>query len=58
MVNLPEQTLHVPAHDATIHFDIDAYKKECLINGYDDIDFLVSQKPAIEAYEQNRTWSW
>jgi 3-isopropylmalate/(R)-2-methylmalate dehydratase small subunit len=58
VVNLPEQTLHVPAHDATIHFDIDAYKKECLINGYDDIDFLVSQKPAIEAYEQNRTWSW
>ena len=58
VVNLPEQTLHVPAHDATIHFDIDAYKKECLINGYDDIDFLVSQKPAIEAYEQNRTWNW
>ncbi|MBO2010584.1 3-isopropylmalate dehydratase small subunit [Hymenobacter negativus] len=58
VVNLPEQTLHVPAHDATIRFDIDAYKKECLINGYDDIDFLVSQKPAIEAYEQNRTWSW
>jgi 3-isopropylmalate/(R)-2-methylmalate dehydratase small subunit len=58
VVNLPEQTLHVPAHDATIHFDIDGYKKECLINGYDDIDFLVSQKPAIEAYEQNRTWSW
>ena len=57
-MNLPEQTLHVPAHDATIHFDIDAYKKECLINGYDDIDFLVSQKPAIEAYEQNRIWNW
>jgi len=58
VVNLPEQTLHMPAHDATIRFDIDAYKKECLINGYDDIDFLVSQKPAIEAYEQNRTWNW
>jgi 3-isopropylmalate/(R)-2-methylmalate dehydratase small subunit len=58
VVNLPEQTLHVPAHDTTIRFDIDAYKKECLINGYDDIDFLVSQKPAIEDYEQNRTWSW
>ena len=58
VVNLPEQTLHVPAHYATIRFDIDPYKKECLINGYDDIDFLVSQKPAIAAYEQNRTWSW
>ena len=58
VVNLPEQTLHVPAYHAAIHFDIDAYKKECLINGYDDIDFLVSQQPAIEAYEQNRTWTW
>ena len=58
VVNLPEQTLHVPAHHAAIHFDIDAYKKECLINGYDDIDYLVSQKPAIEAYEQNRPRTW
>ena len=58
VVNLPEQTLHVPAHDALIYFEIDAYKKECLINGYDDIDYLISQKPAIEAYEQTRTWNW
>jgi 3-isopropylmalate/(R)-2-methylmalate dehydratase small subunit len=58
IVNLPEQTLHVPATNQTIHFDIDPYKKECLINGYDDIDFLVSQKQAIEAYEQSRTWAW
>ena len=58
VVNLPEQTLHVPATDQVIHFDIDPYKKECLINGYDDIDFLVSQKQAIEAYEQRRTWAW
>jgi 3-isopropylmalate/(R)-2-methylmalate dehydratase small subunit len=58
VVNLPEQMLHVPATGDIFHFDIDAYKKECLINGYDDIDYLVSQKPAIEAYEQNRTWAW
>ena len=58
VVNLPAQTLHVPATGTSFHFDIDAYKKECLINGYDDIDYLVSQKPAIEAYEQNRTWTW
>jgi len=58
VVNLPEQTLYVPATDQVIHFDIDPYKKECLINGYDDIDFLVSQKQAIEAYEQRRTWAW
>ena len=58
VVNLPEQTLFVPATDEVLGFNIDAYKKECLINGYDDIDFLVSQKPAIAAYEQNRPWSW
>ncbi|WP_345055365.1 3-isopropylmalate dehydratase small subunit [Hymenobacter glaciei] len=58
VVNLPEQTLHVPATGESFHFDIDAYKKECLINGYDDIDYLVSQQPAIEAYEQNRNWTW
>jgi 3-isopropylmalate/(R)-2-methylmalate dehydratase small subunit len=29
-----------------------------LINGYDDIDFLVNQKSAIEAYEQKRAWTW
>ena len=58
VVNLPEQTLHVPATGDGFHFDIDAYKKECLINGYDDIDYLVSQKPAIETYESTRPWTW
>ena len=58
VVNLPAQTLSVPATEDRIQFDIDAYKKECLINGYDDIDYLVSQKPAIAAYESNRTWNW
>ena len=58
VVNLPEQTLHVPATGESFHFDIDPYKKECLINGYDDIDYLLSQQPAIEAYEQHRNWTW
>ncbi|MDQ2771692.1 MAG: 3-isopropylmalate dehydratase small subunit [Bacteroidota bacterium] len=58
VVNLPEQTLHVPATDESFHFDLDPYKKECLLNGYDDIDYLVSQKAAIETYESNRPWTW
>ena len=58
VVDLPAQTLYVPATDETFGFGIDPYKKECLINGYDDIDFLVNQKPAIAAYEQSRIWSW
>jgi len=34
-----------------INFEIDAYKKECLLNGYDDIDYLLSIKQDIVAYE-------
>jgi 3-isopropylmalate/(R)-2-methylmalate dehydratase small subunit len=56
IVDLPAQLLTVPAWGESISFEIDAYKKECLINGYDDIDFLVSQKEAIETYESNRPW--
>ena len=56
VVNLPEQELYLPASGERILFEIDPYKKECLIKGYDDIDFLVSQKEAIEAYEQTRAW--
>ena len=33
-------------------FDIDTYKKVCMINGYDDIDFLISKKDKISAFEQ------
>ena len=58
VVDLPAQTLAVPAWGETFSFAIDPYKKECLINGYDDIDFLVNQKSAIEAYEQQRAWTW
>ncbi|OEK00973.1 3-isopropylmalate dehydratase small subunit [Roseivirga sp. 4D4] len=32
-------------------FEVNAYKKECLINGYDDIDYLINLKSEIEAYE-------
>ncbi|MBG8555622.1 3-isopropylmalate dehydratase small subunit [Hymenobacter guriensis] len=55
-VDLGAQTLTVPGRAEAIHFDLDAYKKECLLNGYDDIDFLISQEAAITAYEQQRSW--
>ena len=58
VVDLPSQTLAVPAWDETFSFAIDGYKKECLLNGYDDIDFLVNQKSAIEAFEKQRAWTW
>ncbi len=39
---------------AKAEFEIDPYKKVCMINGYDDIDFLLSQKSAIESFEKER----
>ena len=41
-----------------IQFEIDAYKKMCMINGYDDIDFLLSKRDQIKTYEdKTRTYS-
>ncbi|WP_224997327.1 3-isopropylmalate dehydratase small subunit [Cesiribacter sp. SM1] len=56
VVDLPKQEFYVPAWNESVSFEIDSYKKECLINGYDDIDFLVNQKEAIEAYEKKKAW--
>lgn len=50
-VDLPNQVLY-NTKGLSIKFDIDAYKKECLLNGYDDIDYLLSMKEEIIAYEQ------
>lgn len=52
VVNVEAQTISVPAAGLQSSFDINNYKKTCLLNGYDDIDYLLSIKPAIEAFEQ------
>ncbi|MDP5171833.1 MAG: 3-isopropylmalate dehydratase small subunit [Bacteroidia bacterium] len=52
-VNLEEQT--VTAAGISAPFDINPYKKVCLMNGYDDIDYLLNLKPEIEAFEKMRT---
>lgn len=54
IVNIEEQTLEVPAIDVKENFEINAYKKTCLINGYDDIDFLLSIKDKIAEFETTR----
>jgi 3-isopropylmalate/(R)-2-methylmalate dehydratase small subunit len=48
-VDLKSQTIHFNGGEAS--FEVNAYKKECLLNGYDDIDYLVSIKDEIEAFE-------
>ncbi|UNY97936.1 3-isopropylmalate dehydratase small subunit [Zhouia spongiae] len=55
IVNLEQQTFEVKNTDIKESFEIDPYKKMCLINGYDDIDFLVSKHDKIEAFEASRT---
>ena len=53
-VNLEDQTITNNTTGETEHFDINTYKKSCLLNGYDDIDYLLSKKVDIENFEQNR----
>ena len=43
-VNLEKQTITIDATGESEQFDINHYKKTCLLNGYDDIDFLLSIK--------------
>lgn len=51
-VNLPAQTITNKTTGRSETFEINAYKKHCLMNGLDDIDYLLSQKSAIEAWER------
>lgn len=54
-VDLPAQTITNVATGEKESFEIDGYKKECLMNGFDDVDYLVSIRPEIESYESNAT---
>ena len=51
-VDLQNQTITILKAGISVNFDINPYKKECLLNGYDDIDFLLSLKKEIIAFEQ------
>ena len=55
-VNLPQQTVTNLATGHSESFEINAYKKHCLMNGLDDIDFLVANQEKTEAWErQNKS---
>jgi len=53
-VDLENQTVTIVDTGATESFEINPYKKSCLINGYDDIDFILAQKSLIEEFEESR----
>lgn len=54
-VNLPAQTVTNLSTGTCESFEINAYKKHCLMHGLDDIDFLVADRSKIVEFEQNRT---
>lgn len=53
-VDLENQTIKIVESGAEESFEISEYKKHCLLNGLDDIDFLLSNKSEIENFENNR----
>ena len=49
-VSLPNQTISILATGATESFEINGYKKNNLLNGFDDIDYLQAMKSEIAAF--------
>jgi 3-isopropylmalate/(R)-2-methylmalate dehydratase small subunit len=52
-IDLEKQTITIDSTGASESFEINAYKKTCMLNGYDDIDYLLSMKEEIEQFELN-----
>ena len=51
-IDLPAQTIEIVGTEHKESFEIAPYKKQCLVNGYDDVDFLVSIREEIKSFEQ------
>lgn len=51
-LDLEKQSLTIDATGETTSFDINAYKKQCMINGFDDIDYLLNLKEEISTFEE------
>jgi len=52
-IDLEKQTITIDTTGAAESFEINVYKKTCMLNGYDDIDYLLSMKEEIEQFELN-----
>ena len=55
-INLENQSISISNSSEVEFFEMDPYKKICLLNGYDDIDFLLSQKSIISTFEENNRY--
>jgi 3-isopropylmalate/(R)-2-methylmalate dehydratase small subunit len=54
-IDLMDQTFTIIPTGDTVKFGINPYKKECLLKGLDDIDFLLSMKSQITSYEKTKS---
>ena len=54
-MDLVNQTISNNTSGKSETFEINAYKKDCLLNGFDDIDYLLSKKALIEGWEKKNT---
>ena len=53
-IDLEAQTIEIVGTEQKESFEIAPYKKQCLMNGYDDVDYLVSIREEIQQFEQKR----
>ncbi len=53
-VDLQDQVISLPSAGKSETFEINSYKKECLLKGYDDLDYLLSLKNEIEVFENKQ----
>lgn len=53
-VDLPNQVISIDGTDSKEKFEINPYKKLCLLNGYDDISYILSMQDKIEGFERQR----
>lgn len=54
-IDLEKQIISVPTKKIYEHFDINPYKKICIMNGYDDVEYIVSLKDKVEKYENKKS---
>ncbi len=57
-VDLESQQITIVSNGHSEQFEINPYKKMCLINGYDDIDYILSMKDKVEAYEKSKEFNF
>ena len=57
-VDLPNQTIEIVGTDLKAFFEINEYKKMCLLNGYDDIDYILSQSESVKVFEEKRAYAY